>query len=850
MQGPEKTNQKSPIPVSLPRSGKRVADAAGDRLGARPRWRRVTSWAWRWAKRALVTLLLAGVAAVVAVVLAIRHYEGGLPTVSELQGNYRPPQVTRVLARDGTLLTELYTERRTVVPIETLPARVKIAVIAAEDAHFYEHEGLNYLGMLRALVVNLRSGRTRQGASTITQQVVKNLLLDPERSYRRKTREVILAKRLEQELSKEKILELYLNHIYFGHGRYGIEEAARFYFGSSARDVTLSQAALLAGLIASPELNSPRHNMDRAAARRRFVLNQMRDKGFITAEQYDQALREPIGIAPAVEAQAGLAPEAVEIAKRALRRALGDAAALGGYTVVTTIDPRMQESARRAVRENLTAYDKRHGLQAPYSVGSASMRKGRSTRIAIKPFEGTPRFAEHKIYVGEVAGHDDGAGLLLVRVGTVQGSVRLSDYGRYNPKGLVPSEFAPKGALLRVSLLAPEPESPAAPQAPQVPLRIESGPESALIAIEVRTREVLALVGNYEAIAGGLDRATQAKRQPGSTFKPIVYSYALHTRRLTAATMVETRSSTLSGYRPMNFEEIDGHRPVRLREALAQSINVAAVHVAQQVGPDNIVGWAHSLGIASHLGADLSLALGAYEVSPIEITNAYATFAAGGVVDTPKFILRIHDASGRDVPLGPAPPARRVLEEDEAFLITNLLSSVIDHGTGAKAKSLNRPLAGKTGTSNDAKDAWFLGFSTEIACGVWVGFDDAVPLGAREAGSTAALPAWIGLMRAAHEGRPVTDFARPSDTVALPIDPATGLRAYSGQQDALIEYFLPGTEPTEMAVPDAGVEQEDAGMQDSAMAEPLDAALVLPKAGRDAGALPALPAPDNPVPLF
>ena len=796
---------------------------------------------WRWAKRLLVVAVALTAIGVLAVVLAVRHYESDLPSVQEIKGgHYRPPQVTRVLARDGTLLAELFTERRTVVPIASLPAHVKLAILAAEDAHFYEHEGLNYLGMLRAMVVNLRSGRTRQGASTITQQVVKNVLLDPERTYRRKIREVILARQMEESLTKDEILELYLNHIYFGHGRYGIEEASRYYFGRPAREASLSQAALLAGLVASPESFSPRKSPEKAERRRRFVLGQMQTKGFITQTQHDAALREPISLATASSAQPELAPEVVEMVKRELREVAGEGAVLGGFTVTTTIDPKLQKAAREAVRENLLAYDKRYGRRGPLAVPKSKGSKN-------KAYEGTPRFEDHKVYVGEVTGADDTTGLLFVRVGAVRGAVRMQDHERYNPKKLKASEFAPVGAHARVSLLAPAPDDPKAEDAPPVPLRLELGPESALVAIDVRTREVLALVGNYEAVPGALDRATHAQRQPGSTFKPIVYSYALHTRRFTPATLVETRPGTVKGYRAANYGDEEGKQPMRLREAVAKSVNVAAVHVARDVGVSNVVSWARALGLTTPLQPDLSMALGSYEAKPIEMANTYATFAAGGMYDSPRFITEIRDPSGKVMPLSPRPPSRRVMEEAEAYVTTSVLTSVVDHGTGQRAKVLGRPLAGKTGTTNDSKDAWFTGYSTDIACTVWTGYDDAISLGKREAGSTAALPAWIAFMKAAHEGRPPTDFPRPPDVVVVKIDPATGLLARPDQEDAIDEVFLRGTEPTEVAeldagvdgeVPDAGATGPDAGLPEIPAIEP------------DASTLPALPPPDTPVPLF
>lgn len=772
---------------------------------------------WRWTKRVIVSLLVLVAIASLSVFLVIRHYESDLPSTEEIKaGKYRPPQVTRVLARDGTLLAELFTERRTVVPIDSLPPHVKLAILGAEDAHFYEHEGLNYLGMLRALVVNLRSGKTRQGASTITQQVVKNILLDPERTYRRKIREVILAKRIEQELTKDQILELYLNHIYFGHGRYGIEEASRFYFGRPAREISLSQAAMLAGLVAGPESFSPRKSPSKADQRKRFVLSQMRNKGFITDVQLTAAVEEPIVLATAQSASPELAPEVVEIAKRTLVEVAGEGAVLGGFTVTTTIDPKLQVAAREAVRANLEAYDGRQGARAPL----------RSNKGAA--FEGTPRFEDHKVLIGTVDGADDEAGLLFVRVGTVRGAVRLEDHARYNPKKLSPSDFAAKGTTVRVSLLAKETEGGAEGVA-AVPLRLELGPQGALVALDVRSREVLALVGNYEAVPGSLDRATQVKRQPGSTFKPIVYSYALHTRRFTPATLVDTRATGKRGSDPGEEDR------TRLRVALAKSINPVAVDVARDVGVANVVSWAKAFGITTPMGADLSLPLGAYETKPIEMANVYASFAAGGVFETPKLVTRIQDPNGKDVPLPPHPPSRRIMEEAEAYVTTSLLTSVIDFGTGRAAKVLNRPMAGKTGTTNEAKDAWFVGYSTDLAVAVWTGFDDARPLGGgREAGATAALPAWISFMKRAHEGKPPTDFPRPPGVEVAKIDPATGLLARPDQEDAVTEYFLSGTEPSEVASLDGGVEGGvDAGLQDANVA-----------------VLPSLPPQDSVVPVF
>jgi penicillin-binding protein 1A len=793
----------------------------------------------KWMAISFVVLAAMGL---LGVWLVIRHYEQDLPSITDLKGNYNPAQVTRVLARDGTLLAEIFTERRTVISIAGLPAHVKLAVLAAEDAGFYEHEGLNYYGMLRAFLVNLRSGRTRQGGSTITQQVVKNLVLDPERSFRRKMREVILARRLEQQISKDEILELYLNHIYFGGGRYGIEEAARYYFGKSAREVSLAEAAMLAGLPAGPELYSPRHDATRAQNRRGFVLAQMLDKGFITQRQHDEAMVEPLRLAAAVEAQGQLAPEVVEIVKRTLKEALGEAPKQGsGYTITTTIDPRLQAAARKAVRDNLDAYDKRYKLLGPFSPPlTANKKKPKPTE---KAFDGTPRFSEHKALIGTVVGADDAQGLLDVRVGTAVGTVKLADFERYNPQHLPPSQFAPEGTLLYVSLLAPADTAPSANA--KVPLRLELGPEAAMVALDVRTREVLALVGSYEGASGALDRVTQAHRQPGSSFKSFVYSYALYSRRFTPATMLDTSPESLPGYRPKNFEDSEGSAPMRLREALAHSVNVAAVHTLQDVGPANVVQWAHALGIQSKLGPDLSLALGSYEVTPYEMAAAYATFASGGIYEAPVLVTKITAPDGSSIPLPTRPPSRRAMGEAEAYLTTSLLASVVDHGTGGSARSLGRPVAGKTGTSNQVKDAWFVGYSTDIACATWTGYDDARSLGGREQGATAALPAWIAFMRAAHEKRPATEFPRPAGVVAVRIDPKSGLRAYEGEEDGMDELFLDGTAPEAISTPDAGVPLDGGAVTPGAGLEDAGATIPAEVPRGDAG-LPQLPAEEPP----
>ena len=370
---------------------------------------RVAARVWTVVKRLTALVIVLATVAAIWLYVQLERYEAQLPSTADLR-RYRPPQVTRVLARDGTVLAELFVERRTVVPVDAIPTEMKAAALAAEDADFYDHEGLDYFGMLRALVVNVRSGRMVQGGSTITQQVVKNVMLTPERTFERKAREVLLARKIEQELSKDEILELYLNHIYFGHGRYGVEEACRYYFGKGIAEATLAEAATLAGLVKGPSLYSPRVDPERSRQRRDMVLNQMEQKGLASPRAVESARRETIALAPAVETMSELAPEAVAEAKRVLHRLGGNAAKRGGYTVVTTIDPQLQARAREAVRDNLDAYLERHGLVAPL----------KKRKREPKPFDGKPSIKGHRIYRAVVTGADDEQSRLLVRVGALE----------------------------------------------------------------------------------------------------------------------------------------------------------------------------------------------------------------------------------------------------------------------------------------------------------------------------------------------------------------------------------------------------------------------------------------------
>lgn len=743
----------------------------------------------RWAKRALIALGVLALLGAGGLVGAFWYFGRDLPDVQALR-DHQEPQVTRVVDRGGAILGESWQERRTVVDIERVPRVLVLSVLAAEDADFYQHQGLDYAGLLRAVARGVTSGRFR-GTSTITQQVIKNLLLTPERALSRKIRELMLARELEQELTKDEILELYLNHVNFGHGRYGVQEGSRYYFGKDVEELTLAEASLLAGIPQSPTHLSPRTHPEAARRRQRFVLDQLELKRAqhwpdLSLEEIAAAREATITIAPVPESEHP-APEVMAYARRLLRELVGEEAARrGGYTIHTSIDRDLQVAARAALREGLHAIDERQRLRAPLTPPRR--------RRPIRPVES---LEVGRTYDAVVTGADDAAGLVLLDVGGHPAAARAEDAARWNPDGLPPSQLAQEGARVRVSIQQlPDTNDPDG----RARARLELGPQGAVVLIDPRSRRVLALVGGYDN-GPGFDRATQAIRQPGSTFKPFVYATGLRSRRYTPATIVLDAPGVYDDWRPGNYETWSFEGQIRLRSALAQSINQVAVRVMEDVTPPEVVAFAQQCGITTELEPTLALALGASDVRPIELVNAYATFAAGGRWEPAQIITRIVGPDGREVALPEREPPRDVMTPAEAYVLTSMMTSVVQDGTARRARSLRRSLAGKTGTSNDARDAWFVGYSPELVAGVWVGYDDRRALGRRESGATSALPIWMDVMRVASEGRPRVAFPVPSGVVTARIDPATGLLAYQGQEDAIEEVFLEGTVPTEMATP-------------------------------------------------
>jgi penicillin-binding protein 1A len=813
---------------------------------------------WKRALRIVGTLAILGLCAGIAAVVGLFSYYGSdprLPNLSRLD-SYRPKQVTRVLDRNGAPIGELGSEKRTVVPYDAIPKTLIDAVVSAEDADYFRHSGLNYRGMIRAFLEDVLRGRRAQGGSSITQQVVKNMVLSPERTMRRKVQEIILARQLTEKLSKEEVLALYLNQIYYGHGRYGCEEAARYFFGKSVRDINVAEAALLAGLPQSPERLSPRKHPDAAKTRQRYVLGQMAEHGYIDRATAGRLAAEPIRLAREPSSARGTAAEAVDVVGAVLAEKLGESAATeSGITVSTTIDGHLQELARTSVERGLEDLDARQGFRGPsghltgkpldvrrYELVKAhagGLSDSEIVEAIVTRVEADPKNVKlGRLYVDagvREKGHEalrppPPAGATISKSGTARGPkpraprvVWPSDealaaakegikegvadlaleprYGK-GTKALA-DRFKP-GDLVRVRYAPDRPHTEGRP----FPLALELGPQAAMVVLDPATHQILALVGGYDFHPGGFDRSLRANRQPGSAFKPIVYATAIEAKKITPASILNDAPEVYDLWKPQNYEKEEFRGPVRVRTALAESINTVAIRVLSDVGIDQVRAVATRVGITSPIAPDvgLSLALGSLTVTPLELANAYATFDNGGQmakVDRSSIVSAIGDQKL------PAPQLQPGLPPEVAYVMVSLMRSVIDEGTarGAVAGKLHRPVAGKTGTSNGIRDAWFVGFTPDLLAAVWVGFDDMKKLGRGEAGGKTAAPIWADFMAKATAGKPTKDFAQPPGVVVQRIDKASGLLAAPGQESGTLdEVFLDGTAPTQQA-PAAGQEE-------------------------------------------
>ncbi len=751
-----------------------------------------------WIRRAIVaaSVLVALVLAAGGGLVGIFYYYGSDPRLPSLKGigDYRPEQIVRVLDREGKPIGELGTIRRTVVPYDRIPRMMVKALLAAEDAEFFEHEGVDYKGMARAFFENVIRRKFAQGASTITQQVVKQLLLSPEKSLRRKVQEIILARRLSQRFSKEEVLSIYLNQMYFGHGRYGVEQAARYFFGKSVSDVDVGEAALLAGLLQSPERLSPYKHPDAAKKRQIYVLGQMVKLDYIYEDEAKKLAAAPIAVIPEGAGAPSLAPEVVDTVRKQIdeRYGPGKLASLG-FDVKTTIDSQLQKLARKALERGLEEIDQRHNFRGPLarlSGRAIDKKRGDLTAERRKKPLGEGDKADGIVEKVEKVGDGPRDVRLTVFLGSGVGVVDLAAEPRYQQgKGPLLERFRP-GDVVRVRL-APERKRD---EDGNPGLALELGPQAAMVVLEPSRRDVLALVGGYGYRPGSFDRSQRAQRQPGSAFKPFVYAAAIDSKRYTAASVLNDTPEVFKLWKPQNHgNKFRG--PVRLRVALQDSINTVAIKLLSDVGilPVRELTVAAGLELPPPEKLDLSMALGTVTVTPMSLANAYATFAAGGLFSAPRLV----SAFGNEP--NPTAEPKQVIRAETAYVTVSLLRSVIEAGTArSAAPKLKRPAAGKTGTTDEDRDAWFVGFTPELLAAVWVGFDERRTLGRGEEGARAALPIWVDFMTEALATTTISNFPQPAGIVVARIDPVTGLLPAPGSE-GIEEVFIEGTAPTESA---------------------------------------------------
>lgn len=730
------------------------------------------------------------------------YFARDLPSIDVLR-SYEPSQATRVYSDDNRLIGQFFIEKRVFVPLVRLPEILPQAIIAVEDSRFYKHKGFSIEAMARAFIANLSSLRIRQGASTITQQLTRSLFLSPERTMTRKIKELLLAYRMEQLLSKEEILEFYLNQIYFGHGAYGIQVASRTYFGKDASELELPEAAMLAGLPKAPSVYSPFNNPEKAKVRQRVVLKRMVVEGYITGEEYKEAYAKNIYLQKPLRGK-DLAPHFVEQVRQYLVSTYGsDTVYRGGLNVYTTLNIEMQKSANQAVREGLRKLDKRQGYRGPHGRRSEQEEK-------------TGRVARH-LGVGEIV---DGEVTVLdtnevwVNVGIAEGKIPLEEmswaFRRFKGqnsedevrtlKNGKPSDILSVGDLVKVRVKQLSPGG-----IPKI-LSLEQEPEveGAFIALDTHSGAIKAMVGGYDFKKSEFNRAVRAHRQPGSVFKPIIYATAVEMGFSPSSMVVDSPiiyvdPETEKVWKPENYEG-RFYGPVRLRDALAYSRNLATVHLLQKIGVRNVIRFAHRVGIQSPLSPDLSLALGSSGVGLLELSSAISVFPNQGVRCEPVMITSITDSTGIVLESNVC-QEQRVISRETAYIVTNMLEDVVQRGTARRAKKLGRSLAGKTGTTNDYTDAWFIGYAPNLLAGVWVGYNDLRSLGNKEAGGAVALPIWINFMAETLPGLPERTFPIPEGIIYVKIDPKTGLLAPKGTKDTVVDIFVRGTEPTRVSVP-------------------------------------------------
>jgi penicillin-binding protein 1A len=694
--------------------------------------------------RVLLGLLVLISALVGATAGLLLVYTTDLPQVDALEA-YRPSSITELYDDRGRVIGSFALQRRVVASYENFAPVLRDALVSIEDKDFYRHSGINFWRIVGAAYRDIQSGGKVQGASTLTMQLARNLFLSPDRSFHRKVQETMLAIQIERRFTKPQIFTLYANQIFLGHGVYGFEAASEFYFGKPARDLTLAEAALLAGLPKGPGIYSPINHPDRAMKRRNLVINAMLEDGKITAAQAADARSAPVALHLQHDPNS-LAPYFVEEIRRYLENKYGtDQVHEGGLKVYTSLDVDLQKAANQSVLDGLAAYERRHGwkghLENVVTQGSAL------DKYQHPDWDDEP---EVNGYVHALV-TSSGIGIATLKFGRYAAALSQADVAW--TQGKVPN-LLHTGDICYVKILTLTPNGAA-----RVSLEQDSGAQGALLAIDNATGGIKAMVGGRDFSESKFNRATQALRQVGSSFKPYVYTAVIDLGGSPDDTILDEPVTFETGsgpYSPHNYDEkFEG--TITLRRALAQSRNIPALKLASKIGIKTVIDYAERFGITARLPPYLPVALGAAEITLMEQTSAYSVFPNDGVRVTPRYITKVSDYEGR-VLEEDYPEVKDVVSARTARIMTAMLREVVLRGTGVAAAKMPFPVAGKTGTTNDFTDAWFMGFSPTMTCGVWVGFDEKKTLGAKETGGHAALPIWMNFMSSAMEGKDVGEF--------------------------------------------------------------------------------------------
>ncbi|MDX2496438.1 MAG: PBP1A family penicillin-binding protein [Desulfobacterales bacterium] len=767
----------------------------------------------RWLLAAFIFTVISGVIGVVGVYF---YLSKNLPKIATLK-DYRPPVITTVFSDDNRKIAEFFKERRIVIPLSQMSPMLKNAFIAAEDARFYNHKGIDVLSIIRAFFKNIEAGAIVQGGSTITQQVAKSFFLTPQKSYVRKIKEAILAYRIDRKFTKEAILFLYLNQIYLGHGAYGVEAASENYFGKSAQGLNLAECAILAGLPQAPSRYSPFRNPQRAKQRQIYVLNRMVGEGYITNLQTTEAINRVLDIKPRRNLYIEEVPVYTEHIRRYIAKTYGnDILYEGGLKIYAAVNVEMQKIAREEIENGLNALDKRQGYRGPIEhlppEAIESFSKALQDELDMSPLE------DGRIANGVVIEVNDKNNTVTVRMGKALGVIRIDDMrwarkpnlevAYYEARVNHPGEVLKVGDVIQVrvkqKIFNTDRWWLALEQTPKV--------QAALLCIESETGYVKVMLGGRDFRESQFNRAVQSRRQPGSAFKPIIYASALDKGFTPATTIIDSPIVYQDinhdfTWKPKNYKE-KFYGPTLFRDALAKSRNVVTIKILKDVGIDYAIDYARKLGITSNLNRDLSIALGSSGVSLLELVRAYSVFNNLGYLVNPVFITKILDRDGNVIEEAEL-VREKVIEESTAYIMTSLLEGVVKHGTGRRVLALKRPVAGKTGTTNNLHDAWFAGYSPRYTTGTWVGFDDENSLGKGETGSRAASPIWLGFMQKILAGKSVRVFQVPEGVVFSNIDAETGFLPIPESKKTIFECFKEGTVPTEYTKkPDSMTEPE------------------------------------------